>query len=258
MLKLSNVSLEIAGYENYILKDIDWEIADGDRWVLFGRNGAGKTKLLEIVTGYIFPSKGQVERFGLEPFGNDIRKIRKRIGYISNALKERFSDTETLLNTVLSGAHATIGIYNDISVEQKERAMGFLEKAGLSKRSGDRISHLSFGEKQKVLLARAMMNDPELLILDEPTAGLDILAREELFESLELMTRGEKISMIYVTHHIDEILPSFDKIFVLKRGKCFFQGTMKDALSESVFSGLFEREISIFEKSGRYYSYIDK
>ncbi len=256
MIKLRGIELSIQGNPEKILKGIDWEIGDGEKWVLFGRNGSGKTKLLEIVTGYLYPSAGTVERFGMGQAGHDIRQIRKSIGYISNSLKEKFGSSETVLNTVLSGIHATIGIYNDFTGEQRKRAMSFISKAGLSGRCNDKISRLSFGEKQKVLLARAMMNEPKLLILDEPTVGLDILSREELLESLESIMEGEKISLIYVTHHIDEIMPSFENIFIIKGGECFFSGQVRDAVEREVFSGLFGRKIEIFEKSGRYYSYI--
>ncbi len=253
MIKLNNVSLDIFGAKR-ILDNINWHIEDGEKWILFGRNGSGKTKLLEIVTGYNFPSEGEVIRFGLAQPGHDIRELRKRIGYVSSSLREMFSRRERLIDAVLSGIYASIGMYREASSSEKEKAAHLIGTIGLGGREYDIIGNLSDGERQKILMLRSLINDPDLLILDEPTAGLDIIARENLLEAIEELTAKKTISMIYVTHHVEEITPLFNMIFVIENGSCFFSGGVDDAMEAEVFSSLFNDKIEVFSRGGRIYS----
>ena len=254
MIKLENISLDIYGSNRRILSCIDWEICRGESWILFGRNGSGKTKLLEIIAGYIFPSEGNVIRFGSEHVGSDIREIRKRIGYLSSILREKFNRDEKVLDTVLSGIYASIGLYREPSADEIKRAERLLLEAGLADRKDDAIGHLSDGEKQKVFMLRALINNPDILILDEPSVGLDICAREDFLEALKKMMNGKSHSLIYVTHHVEEIIPMFGKIFIIEDGKCFFKGEVDDAVSRNIFASIFKREIEIFKKGDRLYS----
>ncbi len=254
MIKLENISLDIYGSSRRILSDISWHIKKGESWILFGRNGSGKTKLLEIVTGYLFPSEGDVERFGCGHIGSDIRELRKRIGYVSSALREKFNREESLIDTVLSGLYASIGLYSEPSEIEIEKARVLLAATDLAGRENDMIGHLSDGEKQKVLMLRALINDPDLLILDEPTTGLDIGAREDFLDSLKSIMKGREHSLIYVTHHVEEITPIFSRIFVIDDGKCFFNGTIEDAIDDKIFSTLFKRNIEVFKRGERFYS----
>lgn len=254
MIKLENISLDIYGSKRQILNNIDWHIEDGDCWVLFGRNGSGKTKLLEIITGYLFPSAGEVTRFGCGHSGSDIRELRKRIGYISSVVREMFSSNEKVIDAVVSGLYASIGLYRKPASAETEKAALLIQKLGLGGREYDVIGHLSDGEKQKILMLRALINDPDLLILDEPATGLDIIAREEFLESLAEITREQEHSVIYVTHHVEEITPLFDKIFVLDNGECFYKGDIEEALSKDIFTSLFGRGVEVFRRGERLYS----
>lgn len=256
MIKLNNVSLDIYG-AGRILNNINWHIKDGEKWVLFGRNGSGKTKLLEIVTGYNYASQGEVVRFGLGQPGHDIRELRKRIGYVSSSLREMFSRRERLIDAVLSGIYASIGMYREAANEERERAAYLISTIGLRGREYDIIGNLSDGEKQKLLMLRSLINDPDLLILDEPSAGLDIIARENLLESIEELTRRKIISVIYVTHHVEEITSFLENIFVIDEGECFFQGPVNDALDKNIFSSLFNKKIEVFRKESRLYSMLN-
>lgn len=256
MIKLNNVSLDIYG-AGRILNNINWHIRDGEKWVLFGRNGSGKSKLLEIVTGYNFPSQGDVIRFGVGQPGYDIRELRKRIGYVSSSLREMFSRRERLIDAVLSGLYASIGMYREATTEERERAAYLISTIGLKGREYDIIGNLSDGEKQKLLMLRSLINDPDMLILDEPSAGLDIIARENLLESIEELTRKKIISVIYVTHHVEEITSFFKNIFVIDEGECFFKGPVKEALDKDLFSSLFDKKIEVFRKEGRLYSMLN-
>jgi iron complex transport system ATP-binding protein len=253
MIRLENISLFYPDSGRTILRDISWEIADGSRWVLFGPNGSGKTKLLEIITGYLYPSKGAVRRF-TEETGTDIRQVRKRIGYLSTPLKERFYRHETLVDVVMSGPYATVGLYDEPGPEEKRRAGELLESAGLGGRQSQPFGTLSDGEKQKALMLRAVMAGPDLLILDEPCMGLDLSAREEFLSSLETLCGGKPMSVIYVTHYVEEITPFFSNIFMLEKGGCWFSGDVEAGLTDGIISGLFGRRISIMKKDDRFYA----
>ncbi len=254
MIRLEKVSLDIYGAKRRILSDINWHINPGENWILFGRNGSGKTKLLEIITGYMFPTEGEVTRFGQGYMGHDIRDTRTRIGYVSSALKEKFTMHETLLNSVLGGLYASVGLYRKPLKADMERAARLIADTGLEGRERDIIGHLSDGEKQKVMMLRAMINDPDLLIFDEPAAGLDIVAREELLASISTVAARKNIAVVYVTHHVEEIVPLFDKIFILDNGSCFFSGKMNEAVDKNIFSELFGRRIEVFERNSRFHS----
>lgn len=254
MIKLENISLDIYGAKRRILSDINWHIKPGENWILFGRNGSGKTKLLEIITGYIFPTEGEVTRFGQGHMGHDIRDTRKRIGYVSSALKEKFTMHETLMDCVLGGLYASVGLFRRPSQADTARAVKLIADTGLEGRERDTIGHLSDGEKQKVMMLRALINKPELLIFDEPAAGLDIAAREDLLDSISSVARRETIAVVYVTHHVEEIVPLFDKIFMLDKGSCFFSGSIKEAIGKNKFSEVFGRRINVFERNSRFHS----
>ncbi|HNW29910.1 MAG TPA: ATP-binding cassette domain-containing protein [Spirochaetota bacterium] len=253
MIRLEDISLFYPDSGRTILHGISWDIESGGRWVLFGPNGSGKTKLLEIITGYLYPSGGSVRRFGSDG-GADIRDVRKRIGYLSTPLKDRFYRHERLIDVVVSGPYATVGLYDEPGPADYERARGLLESAGLGGRSGQPFGTLSDGEKQKALMLRAVMAGPDLLILDEPCMGLDLPSREDFLSSLESLFGGKEMSVIYVTHYVEEITPFFKNIFMLKNGGAWFCGGIEDGLTDGVISGLFGREISIATKDGRFYA----
>jgi len=254
MIKLENISLDIYGSDRRILTDINWQITKGESWILFGRNGSGKTKLLEIITGYLYPTEGSVTRFGCGQPGSDIRELRKRIGYVSSVLREKFNRKERLIDTVLSGLYASIGLYRKPTMEEIEKAHKLLAETNLAGRENDIIGHLSDGEKQKVLMLRALINDPDILILDEPATGLDIGAREDFLDSLKNIMKKRKHSLIYVTHHVEEITPIFSRIFVLDDGRCFFNGIIDEAIEKNIFTSIFKRNIEVFRKGGRLYA----
>ena len=253
MIELINVSLDIYGSKRRILSNINWHVEDGQCWVLFGRNGSGKTKLLEIVNGFIFPTEGEVRRFGKPAIGSDIREIRKRIGYISSVIRDMFNPNEKVIDTVLSGLYSSVGLYRHPTKSEKEKAFELIERAGLIGRAMDTINHLSDGEKQKLLMLRALINDPDLLILDEPSTGLDIVAREDFLQLLSDITMEREHSVIYVTHHVEEITPLFKTIFILNNGQEFFKGEIEKAVSMNIFSSLFSRNMEVFKKGERLY-----
>ncbi len=254
MIELKNISLYYYPREEFVLRDISWHIRPGERWVLFGRNGSGKTRLLEIITGYSCSSGGSVFRFGGSGPGQDLRELRKRIGYISGNLRESFGGAERVLDVVLSGLYASIGLYEEPGAGDVCRGRELLALSGLGGRERDPFGVLSDGEKQKVMFLRALIGDPELMILDEPSRGLDLAAREDLLFTVGSLSRERDLPLLYVTHHTEEITPLFNRIFLLHRGGCLFQGEIREGLTAERLSVLFGREVRVQEHEGRYYT----
>jgi iron complex transport system ATP-binding protein len=255
MVELKNVSLFLAGDRNYLLRDISWRIEDNENWILFGRNGSGKTKLLEIIAGYRYPSEGEVIRFGNHT-GFDMRVMRKRIGYMSSALKDTIPAGEPIIDVVLSGLHASVGLYAEPDDKERRYARELLATIGMEKRASDSFKALSDGEKQRVIMLRAFINQPDLLIFDEPAMSLDLSSREDLLLAIEKLSAYKRVSLIYVTHHVEEITPLFNKIFIIDGGRCYYSGDIDDGINDRVLSGIFGREIRVTKVNGRYYSMI--
>jgi iron complex transport system ATP-binding protein len=237
-----------------ILQDIRWKVRDNENWVLFGRNGSGKTMLLEIISGYIYPSRGEVTRFGKCHGEYDVREIRKRIGYISTPLKTMFSPYEKIIDVVISGLYASIGLYTKPSVKQVETALELLSTVKMETRSGEYFGILSDGEKQKVLMLRALINKPDLLILDEPAMGLDLPSREDLLASIEKLHRIRRVSVIYVTHHTEEITPMFTRIKIIADGRSFYAGSTRGGLKREILQKVFSHDVDVIEFHNRYYT----
>jgi iron complex transport system ATP-binding protein len=252
MLEIRDVSL--IRMERHILRDISWKIGERENWVLFGRNASGKTMLLEVITGYIYPSRGEVIRFGLSHGEYDLRELRRKIGYVSTPLKTMFSPCERLLDVVLSGLTASIGLYAEPRRSDEERAAVLLDSIGMGGRLRDPFGPLSDGEKQKVLMLRALISDPVLLILDEPAVGLDIPSREDLLHSMEKLTVNGGHSIIYVTHHTEEITPLFTHIMILDKGSAFFSGPVKEGLKKETLQRVMGRSLDVLELHNRYYT----
>lgn len=251
ILDIKNVS--IRRDSKYILRDISWSIEDGQHWVVLGLNGSGKTTLLNMINGYIFPSSGEVTVLG-KPFGKyDLRELRKSIGWVSTALQERLYGNERAIDIVISGRYATIGLFNVPSDEDKEAALEKLELLDAEALSGRFYGTLSQGEKQKILIARGLMSDPRLLILDEPCTGLDIFSREQLLKTVDELSKIDYApTLVYVTHQIDEILPSFSHSLLMRRGEIHSQGSTSDMLTTENLSDFFETDIECKKANDRY------
>ncbi|OHD71023.1 MAG: hypothetical protein A2W19_08395 [Spirochaetes bacterium RBG_16_49_21] len=258
MIELKNISLYFFDKtEKHILKNISWHIQENENWILYGKNGSGKTKLLEIIAGYLYPSMGEVIRFASKTFGNDIRDIRKRIGYISISLKDMISKNESTIDVILSGLYASIGLYVEPSGVDISYAHELLDTINMNGRANDKFNVLSDGEKQKILMLRASINQPELLLFDEPTMGLDLSAREDLLLSIDKISRFKKTSIIFVTHHIEEITPLFSRILIIENGECYFCGDIDDAINDEILSSLYKRKISVTRLNGRYFTILN-
>lgn len=216
--------------ERDILRGVNLHVKQGEHWTLLGRNGCGKSTILEMITGYLFPTSGTIDVLGNRYGRCDVREVRKKIGYISPSLIEKMTLQDPVWEIVASGAFAYLRFYEEIADEVKERAYIELQRVGLAALAEQPFGTLSQGERKKVLLARTMMVSPELLILDEPCAGLDLYERERFLQTLaELTTR--KLSMLYVTHHIEEIVPLFTHVALMTQGQIVASGPKREVLT---------------------------
>ncbi len=249
-------SITLVRNKTSILSDISWTIKSGEHWVLMGRNGSGKTMLLKIISGYLWPTSGTVEVLG-KKFGEvDIRELRKHIGWVSSDLQFQLQQNITALEVVLSGYFATIGLYDKLPKllrSLKKRAGKLMELMGISHLSSHLFPTLSFGEQKRVLIARALMHQPQLLILDEPCTGLDIKAREEFLPFIEELGKKKNgPTMIMTTHHIEEIMPVFSHVLALKTGKIVKKGKKGEILKQDILKEIFGISLEVSLQKERY------
>lgn len=223
-----------------ILKGVTWTIERGSHWALLGANGAGKTTLLKIVTGYEWPTRGSVHVLG-KRFGEcNIPELRKNVGWVSSSIESRFPQSDTALDVVVSGLEASLGVYRAFSDMEHEQARAALERVNALPFAGHAYATLSQGERQRVLIARALIAEPQLMVLDEPCVGLDPAARHRFLQDLSgLATGHDSPTIIYVTHHIEEIGDWIANVFVLKNGRALTRGGRDAILCTSVLSEAF-------------------
>lgn len=242
-----------------ILHDISLLIEKGQHWAIIGPNGSGKTRLISIINGYHFPSEGEAQVLGHRFGKTDLRELRLHIGEASSEIKNMIHTQDSVTDIVLSGRFATIGLYETPSHEDRGRAKKLMEFFGLSEKEDRPFNILSSGEQQKTLLARALMPEPELLVLDEPCAGLDMGAREELLDAIQKMCDAPGgPTLILVTHHIEEIIPAVTHALTLRQGRVVAQGDKKDVLTGEVLSRTFDLSIEVQERYGRLWPVVMK
>ncbi|MBM7607201.1 iron complex transport system ATP-binding protein [Lysinibacillus composti] len=250
MITLENVSV----YRNkkQILKDVNWQVKNGEHWSILGLNGSGKTTLLNIVNGYIFPTKGDVEVLD-HVFGKSyIPKLREEIGLVSSSLQKQLRGFDSVLSIVLSGKFGSIGLYEEVEKKDVELARHYMELLNCSHLEDEQFEYLSQGERQRVLISRALMANPKILILDEPCNGLDLISREELLHFIgKIAEREDAPTLILVTHYTEEILPCFNHTLLIKEGQVFAKGLSQELLTESTLSEFYGRPISVHEEQNR-------
>lgn len=237
-----------------ILQDIDWTIERGTHWVVLGPNGSGKTTLLQLLAGYLWPTRGAITVLG-EKFGHcDLRELRKRIGWVGSFLEAKIPPAQKPLDLIVSGKTASIGIFDIPTDEDYRKARTVACRMGCEEVLDSTYGVLSQGEKQRLLIARALVHDPQLLVLDEPCAGLDIVARERLLQTLESLATGSNPpTMLFVTHHVEEITPSVSHAFLLKGGRCVAQGKKSNVLRSDCMSEAFGIGLQVVGTNGRYF-----
>jgi iron complex transport system ATP-binding protein len=251
-LRLSDISLKFDG--TAVLSHVDWAVGRDERWVVLGPNGAGKTTLLRLAALYLHPSSGTVEVLGRTLGRCDVRTLRERIAFSSPALAAALEPTMTAREVVMTARHAALAPWwHRYTDEDRSRAGELLARFRCEALAEHRFPTLSAGERQRVLLARALMNEPGVVLLDEPTAGLDIGMREELVADLEVWARDpQRPPIVLVTHHIEEIPPGFTHALVLRGGEVVARGPLAETVTSTVLSDAFGLPLRVDEADGRY------
>lgn len=237
VLKLNNVSLTRG--KKVILRDLDWEVKKGEHWAVLGANGSGKTMLLKMLSGYIWPSRGEIFVLG-KKFGSvDLSKLRQTIGWVSFELQQKMSEISAF-EVILSGYYASIGLYQKPTATVLKKAESLIRFVGLKEHKDSLFSLLSYGEQKKVLIARSLMSKPKLLLLDEPCSGLDMRARKKFLGFIEKIAKMKSgPAIIFVTHHIEEIVPSIENVLALKKGKIIRESKKDDVLTEEFIKDVY-------------------
>jgi iron complex transport system ATP-binding protein len=236
-----------------IINGITWSVRKGEHWVMLGANGSGKTSLLSALTGYLTPTTGDIEVLGQRYGASDWRELRRAIGIVSSSVRQMMHDDEPALDSVISGKFAMIDFWGKASRGDKERAMGILRQVECAHLAGRPWRVLSQGERQRVLIGRALMARPRLLILDEPCAGLDPVSREHFLRFIEeLGGKGKSPALILVTHHVEEIVPVFSHVLLLKRGRVLASGARDGVLASRLLAETFGAKVRLRRAGGRY------
>ncbi len=237
-----------------IVDRVDWAVSDDQRWVVLGPNGAGKTTVLQLAASLLHPTSGTVDILDERLGRTDVFELRPRIGFASSAMARRVPAEETVLDVVLTAAYAVLGRwredYEDIDERRAMRVLAEWKLDGLADRT---FGTLSDGEQKRVQIARAVMTDPELLLLDEPTASLDLGAREELLTLLGGYAQAPTTpAMIMVTHHVEEIPVGFTHVLLLREGRVVAAGPLAEALTAENLTATFGLPITLTSADGRY------
>lgn len=251
---LSFTDVSIVRNGKTILQSVNWEVNPDDRWVILGPNGAGKTTLLQLAAALIHPTSGQASVLGERLGRVDVFELRPRIGFASSAMAKRLPQSETVLDTVMTAAYSVTGRwreeYEEIDVRRTKRVLAEWKLDHLSDRT---FGNLSDGEQKRVQIARAVMTDPEILLLDEPAASLDLGAREELLHLLGgYASDPNSPAIVMVTHHVEEIPKGFTHAMLLADGGVVSAGHIDDVVNSDTLSAAFGLEIGLTETDGRY------
>jgi len=252
VLQLSDVS--VVRDANPILSNLDWTVEGDERWVILGPNGAGKTTLLQIAAAMSHPSTGTATVLDGKLGQVDVFELRPRVGFASSAMARRFPADETVLNVVLTAAYSVTGRWNedyeDVDLRRAHRVLAEWKLDHLENRL---FGSLSDGEQKRVQIARSVMTDPELLLLDEPAASLDLGAREELLQLLGgYASSSDSPAIVMVTHHVEEIPRGFTNVLLVSGGRIVAAGPLAEVLTSDNLEATFGLPITLTETDGRY------
>jgi iron complex transport system ATP-binding protein len=238
----------------HLLRSVDWTVELDERWVVLGPNGAGKTTLLQVAAAQLHPSTGSAVVLGERLGAVDVFELRPRIGLTSAALATRVPNNETVLDIVVSAGYAVVGRWREeYDVLDTGRARHLLYQLGVQALADRRFGTLSEGERKRVQIARALMTDPELLLLDEPAAGLDLAGREQLVGRLATLAADpDAPTMVLVTHHVEEIPPGVTHGLLLRNGQVVAAGLIRDVLTPDLLSVTFGMPLALDYNGGRY------
>ena len=254
ILELSNISVQRG--DRVILGPLDWQVLEGQRWVILGPNGAGKTTLLQVCSSLIHPTSGEVKILGQALGKTDVFELRTRIGLTSSKLVEQLPGDELVIDVVLTAADAMLGRWQEkYDLWDESRAMALLTALGVRELGGREFGSLSDGEKKRVQIARSLMADPELLLLDEPASSLDLGGREDLLKRIEAFASDVLApATVIVTHHIEEIPSGTTHALLLKEGRAIAQGVIESVINDVNLSTAYGLPITVQSQGGRFFA----
>lgn len=254
VVRMSGVAVRRGG--TTLLNDLDWDVELDERWVILGPNGAGKTTLLNLAAAEMHPTAGTVHLLGEQLGRVDVFELRPRIGFTSAALADRIPADETVRDAVVSAGYAVVGRWQEsYDAMDTERAQQLLDALGVGHLGQRMFGTLSEGERKRVSIARALLTDPEMLLLDEPAAGLDLGGREDLVQRLSGLAMDPAApAMVLVTHHVEEIPPGFTHALLLGTGEVVASGLLEDVLTGENLSATFGQELTLQRYGQRYFA----
>lgn len=236
-----------------ILDHVSWCVRPGQHWVILGSNGSGKTSLLAALTGYFMPTDGEISLLGQRFGESDWRELRTRVGIVSSSIRQMMADGEPALESVASGRYAMIDFWGRPNRRDRRRALELLELVECPHLADRPWAVLSQGERQRVLIARSLMADPRLLVLDEPCAGLDPVARETFLQFVRRLARGGAApTLVLVTHHVEEIVPCFTHALMLRGGRVVASGRLRDTVTAANLGATFGERVRLERRRGRF------
>jgi iron complex transport system ATP-binding protein len=240
-----------------LLADIDWTVQPGERWVLLGRNGSGKTTLVRVASLYLHPTAGAVHVLGEALGRTDVRLLRTRIGVASQSFADLLRRDLSVLDVVVTGKHAALEPWwHTYTEDDRARARALIERLGVASHEAQPFGTLSSGERQRVQLARTLMGEPGLLLLDEPAAGLDLAGREDLVQRLGALAADPTVApTVLVTHHTEEIPDGFTHGLLLRDGRVLVAGPLGEVLTASNLSDCFDLPLRLERRDGRWLSW---
>ena len=245
--------LKIVREGRTILQPLDWQINAGEHWVILGPNGSGKTSLLSSMTGYFPPTEGEITVLQQVYGDSDWRKLRLKVGIVSSSVRQFFAETEPALFTVASGKYGMIDFWGTPKKQDRLAAMEILKQIECEHLAKSSWAWLSQGERQRILIGRALMAHPALLILDEPCAGLDPISREKFLAFLQKLGQRASPALILTTHHVEEIMPVFSHALMLREGYEVAKGPLKSTLTSRNLTKTFAHEVKL-KRSRRSFS----
>jgi iron complex transport system ATP-binding protein len=239
----------------YLLKNINWDITEKSRWIILGMNGCGKTTLLSILSGYQDYTYGTITYRGRDYREQDIMGIRKKMGLISNSYFDRIYQHESVQDLTLSGLSGTLGLEDGATTAAHVRKLKrLLEQVGLPDKLDCSYSWLSKGERQNILIVRALLAQPEVMVLDEPMTGLDVVSKQKMMRFVQGMAEEQNHTILYVTHHFEEISPDlFDYCLLLRHGQIYQMGPMEDVMQNDVISSFLRQSVRLDRMKNGYY-----
>lgn len=252
ILEIKNMAFITASKR--ILNGVDWNVENGERWALLGANGAGKTSLMSTICGLNYLSGGEMSVCGKKYSECDWSKIKERIAIVSAGINRHIEPTETVLETVVSGAYAMVNFWGEASETVCRRAVRKMRGMKIERLAPCLMGDISNGERQRVLIARALMINPSVLFLDEPCSGLDPVARDKFVSFLNEIAKAEKIpAIVLATHYLEEIPPSFTHALILKDGKTLAAGKIGDVVNSENLSAAYGAKCVVYRRNGRFF-----